>query len=73
MEIDYKKAVEFYKKSPLQGDPIGQCNLGYMYEKGLALEVDYKQAAIWYEKAYKNGLNKAKDKLKKINIILVSL
>ncbi len=45
------------------GDPDGQYYVGEMYEKGLGTPQDLKAAHEWYEKAAKQGNQKAKNKL----------
>jgi hypothetical protein len=59
-----------------KGDPEAQVFIAYMYEGGLGVQKDFKEAFVWYEKAaakgqvtaqfniaylYKNGLGVAKD------------
>ena len=47
--------VEWYTKSAEQGDGIGQCNLGMMYENGKGVTKDYKKADEWLTKAEQSG------------------
>lgn len=37
------------------GDPIAQCNLGYMYEKGIEVEENQSEAFKWYLMAANSG------------------
>ena len=66
VEQDYKKAVEWYKKSAEQGNAVAQCNLGVGYVIGQGVEQDYKKAVEWYEKAAMQGNEKAKEYLDKL-------
>ncbi|CCH54966.1 hypothetical protein BN8_04191 [Fibrisoma limi BUZ 3] len=73
---DYKKAIYWYQKAANLGSPIGQTNLGYMYEHELGVARNYTEALKWYQKAatagnadgqnnlgsmYYNGLGTSKD------------
>lgn len=48
---DYEKAVEWYRKSAVEGDACGLFNLGRCYMKGIGMELDYKAAVMWLELA----------------------
>lgn len=54
---DYSKAAKWYRLSAEQGDPDGQCNLGYMFEMGFGVNQDYSEAVKWYRKASEQGLS----------------
>jgi len=41
----------FAEKAADQGESKGQFLLGYCYEQGLGVDIDYEQAAHWYRKA----------------------
>ena len=58
-DVNYKKAVEWYKKAAEQGYAKAQYNLGVMYDNGRGVDVNYKKAAEWYEKAAEQGLAEA--------------
>ena len=51
MDVNYKKAIEWYKNAAEQGHANAQCNLGVMYYNGRGVDVNYKKAIEWYEKA----------------------
>ena len=51
MAIDYPRAFAAYKVSAEGGDDTSLYMLGYMYEHGLGVPQDLKQARAWYEKA----------------------
>ncbi|MBQ9573826.1 MAG: sel1 repeat family protein, partial [Synergistaceae bacterium] len=51
VEKDYTKAMEWYKKSALNGNITAQHNIGYMYENGLGVEKDPVKAQEWYSKS----------------------
>jgi len=63
VEIDYKKALNFYEKAANQGNELAQYKLGCMYEKGLNIEQDYTKAIEFYEKAAENHNDEACYKL----------
>ena len=48
------KAIKWYLKAAEQGDGDAQNNLGYMYERGMAVEQSYEKAAEWYQKGVYN-------------------
>ena len=58
MDVNYKKAIEWYEKAAEQGDAEAQYNLGVMYENGQGVDVNYKKAIEWYEKAAEQGLRR---------------
>ena len=55
VEVNYKKAVEWYLKAAEKGEPAAQFNLGVMYRKGRGVQKNDKIARNWYEKAAKQG------------------
>ena len=48
---DYQTAFQIYKSLAEQGNPRAQNNLGNMYDVGLGVEQDLKQAAAVVQKA----------------------
>ena len=40
-----------FKVAAEGGNDVCQCMLGMLYYKGLGVDVDYKQAVAWFEKA----------------------
>ena len=44
VEIDYEKAVFWYKKAAELGNPIAQTNLGGCYEHGRGVPQDFEKA-----------------------------
>lgn len=52
---DYKQAVNWFRKSAEQGNPLAQCNLGWCYETGNGVTKDYNQAVDWYRKSAEQG------------------
>lgn len=48
---DYEKAVEWYRKSAVEGDACGLFNLGRCYMNGIGVELDHKAAIMWLELA----------------------
>ncbi len=55
VDVNFKKAVEWFEKAAEQGDAHAQCNLGIMYYDGHGVDVNYKKAVQWYEKAAEQG------------------
>lgn len=47
--------AEFYMHAALRGDPVAQCYLGIMYEKGMGVPMDRHEAAKWYRHAAEQG------------------
>lgn len=52
---DYAAALEAWQANAAAGDPEAMNNIGVLYNKGLGLDQDSKQAAAWYEKAAQLG------------------
>jgi len=48
--------IESLKKRAEAGDATAQCELGYAYEKGKGVPVDYAAALHWYRKAAEQNL-----------------
>ena len=61
---NYKEAISLYRGLAEQGNPVGQYNLGILYEKGLGVPTDVEQAKIWFQKAADQGDADAIDKIK---------
>ena len=55
MDVNYKKAIEWYEKAAEQGHAEAQYNLGNMYHQGDGVDVNYKKAIELYKKAAKQG------------------
>ena len=56
--IDYPRAMAAYKVSAEGGDALSQYQLGMMYYKGRGgVDVDFKQARAWFEKAAAQDLS----------------
>jgi tetratricopeptide (TPR) repeat protein len=55
VEKDYSEAVKWFRKSAEQGDTLGQCRLGYIYQYGYGVDKDYTEAVKWYRKAADQG------------------
>jgi TPR repeat protein len=51
---DFKMAHGLWQVEANMGDPNSQFNLGYLYESGKGVEVDYEAAFTWYNEAAKN-------------------
>ena len=55
VDVNYKKAIEWYEKAAEQGHADAQYNLGVMYGHGEGVDVNYKKAIEWFEKAAEQG------------------
>ena len=55
MDVNYKKAFEWYEKAAEQGHAPSQFNLGVMYYHGQAVDQDDSMAMRWYAKAAAQG------------------
>ena len=63
MKKNYKRMVEWYKKSAEQGNMRSQVNLGDCYYYGIGISQDYEKAVEWYVKSANQGSAKAQFKL----------
>lgn len=55
VEIDKKKAVEWYRKAADQGYPNGQWNLAFMYVRGEGVNEDFDKARELFLQAAEQG------------------
>ena len=58
--------IYWYKKSAEGGSAMGQYDLGLCYQYGRGVKRDRDTARYWFQKAADQGLEEAKEKLKKI-------
>ncbi|MEL5892383.1 hypothetical protein AAE250_02630 [Bacteroides sp. GD17] len=65
-EKDYSLAVLCYRKAAKQNHAISQNNLALCYEYGLGVKRNFAQAALWYEKAIRNGCTDAGKNMKRL-------
>lgn len=52
---DYPRAQELWLSRARAGDTDAQINLGHLYESGLGVERDRRQALVWYRQAAEQG------------------
>lgn len=52
---DYSKSVQLYQSSALRFSPQALWNLGYMYEYGLGVEIDFSMAKRYYDQVLENN------------------
>ena len=52
---DDQQAVLWYRKAAEQGHTDAQYELGWMYDRGVAVDEDDQQAVLWYRKAAEQG------------------
>ena len=51
IEINYVKARELYLKEAANGNVDAMYMLGVIYERGCAVDIDYKFSLYWYKRA----------------------
>ena len=56
-------AFRAWKQIADRGDPEGQNNIAYLYERGMGVKQSFNNAKIWYELAAAQGLPEAKHNL----------
>ena len=59
MEEDKQKALKLYRQAADGGYARAQCNLGFFYYKGIAVEENDDEAARWFAAAAKQGYPRA--------------
>jgi TPR repeat protein len=52
---DYTQALKYFRRSADQKNPIGQNNLGLMYENGQGIKKNYAEAVKWYKRSAEQG------------------
>jgi hypothetical protein len=52
---DYQEDIKWYKKAAEQGVTQAQNNLGWMYEHGQGVQLNFEEAAKWYKKSADQG------------------
>jgi TPR repeat protein len=55
VQRDYDKARKYHLQAAQAGDPRSMFDLGSMYEFGMGVPVDLRQAAVWYKHAAEYG------------------
>lgn len=55
LQKDPKKSVMWYKRAATAGNVNARYNLGYLYEQGLGVPVDFKRSYQWYRSAAERG------------------
>ena len=63
VDVNYKKAFEWYKKAAEQGHTVAQYNLGVMYHHGVGVNPSDSEAMRWFAKAAAQGHEGAQDKI----------
>ena len=59
----YEMAIYDFEQRAMQGDPVAQFCLGYMYKHGKGIAQNNKKAIEWYTKAAKQGYTFAQNNL----------
>ena len=57
-------AVHWLQLASHGGDPRAQIDLGYLYEQGKGVSLDYVSAYMWYESAQAGGEQRATERLR---------
>jgi TPR repeat protein len=52
---DPAQALAWFRKAAEQGNAAAQNNIGFMYEIGRAVSLDYAEAVKWYRKSAEQG------------------
>lgn len=65
--VDYKKAKEIFELNSKKNDAYATYQLGVMYEEGNGVDKNTDKAVEFYNKSYKLGYNKAKQKVEKLS------
>jgi uncharacterized protein len=55
VDLDYARAMGWYRKAADQGYAEAQHNVGALYENGWGVAKDVEQAKVWYQKAANQG------------------
>lgn len=55
VDVDYKKAIYWYKKASEQGNGVAQSNLGLLYANGFGVKKNLNEAKKLFLEAAKNG------------------
>lgn len=66
-EVDYKQAIEWYKKAAMLSYGVAQSHLGEMYEKGQGLNKDIDMAKSWYQIACSNRCSEGCQNLNRLS------
>lgn len=56
---NYRTALNVWLPQAQEGDRLAQTYVGEIYMKGLGVEPQYEQAALWFEKAADQGFDRA--------------
>jgi TPR repeat protein len=67
LPVDYRKAVDRFRKAAEDAEPTAEYNLGWAYEAGLGVAKDLDQANEWYRKAAGHGDESAKRRLNELS------
>jgi TPR repeat protein len=67
---DYKKSAEWYRKAAEQDDFAGEYNLGFLYQNGLGVPLDYVEAYKWHALAGERGYGPSRKALAEITQIM---
>ena len=59
----YEMAIYDFEQRAVQGDPVAQFCLGFMYRHGLGVMSDIEKAVTWYTKAAEQGFVPAQNDL----------
>jgi len=68
VEGDWAEALKWYRKAAEGGNAYAQFYIGNCYERGRGERQDYAEAAEWYRKAAEQGHERAKAKLRIVEL-----
>lgn len=63
---DYRKAAELFLISARRGNAIAQYNVGYMFQHGTGVQLDYFKAGVFCQAAADQGIEGAVQSLKEL-------
>jgi TPR repeat protein len=64
---DFSEAAKWVRRAADQGYARAQFDLGYLYEQGKGLPLDYVSAYMWYEAAAAGGEKRAGARLRSLS------
>ena len=59
LQGDYPRAMHIFRLRAAEGDSMAMYNLGWMYQHGLGMPPDMRQAIVWYGKSGDRGNGRA--------------
>src|SRR5262249_22712300 len=70
---DYDEAAKWSRLAAEQGFAIAQTHLGYLYEKGTGVPLDYVSAYMWYSVAAAGGDARSAREMKELSRVMLPM